>query len=388
MPVTIKPSGVCAEPINTRRDSVQNALALLEHACAKEYPKCSELLNTSFKDFTPAILPSPNGFVRGAVEAYNNHHNLELRPEDIWFAILSQIGLYINRHAEELRGKFVAHEEKKELIVVSDALNRQSIDFGLFATAMSNKIEENVVDPELKEWMMPAFSTTTNQDNVVASVLLMGSLQEYFQYTCYLRCGLPSVTLLGEKADWEKILGRLDKLKEFGPEPTLFYARLKPVISRFIMSFDNPDSVEVKSFWNRIANKCELGSGPVYYSGWISAFCFWNLEGRIAYNKNAGSPLSLDGVVYDAINSADFPPGYASVPFKIKQRGQKTVDAIMVAGSVGLKCSKSTDSRRGVDTISPEIGWWAFETKSQEHPSEIMTGALTARESLPGSSKN
>lgn len=362
MPVTVKPSDLGADPINTR-NSVQNSHALLEHACAKEYPKFSELLDSSFKDFTSTIIPSPNGFVRGAVEAYNNHHNLQLRPEDIWFAIVGQIGLYIRRHSEELRDMLVAHEESKELIVESDAPNRQSIDFGLFATDMSDKILENVIDPELREWMMPTFTTTTEQDTVVASVLLMGSLQEFFQYTCYLRCGLPSVTLLGEKADWEDILERLDKLKEFGREPTMFYTRLKPVISRFIMSFDSPDSVEVKSFWNRIANKCELGSGPVYYSGWICAFCFWDLKGRVAYIKDPRSPLSLDGVVYDAINSADFPPGYASVPFKIKQRGQKTVEAVMVAGSVGLNCSKSTNSNRVEDTISPEVGWWAFETK-------------------------
>jgi hypothetical protein len=31
---------------------------------------------------------------------------------------------------------------------------------------------------------------------------------------------LPPVTILGDKADWELILGRLDKLTTFGEEPT------------------------------------------------------------------------------------------------------------------------------------------------------------------------
>lgn len=31
-----------------------------------------------------------------------------------------------------------------------------------------------------------------------------------------LCCGIPSVTLEGEKSDWENLLLRIDKLKEFG----------------------------------------------------------------------------------------------------------------------------------------------------------------------------
>lgn len=43
---------------------------------------------------------------------------------------------------------------------------------------MSFQIEKNVVDKELREWIMPAFSTTTEHDVVVASVLLMGVVQK------------------------------------------------------------------------------------------------------------------------------------------------------------------------------------------------------------------
>lgn len=381
MPTTVIPSSRQAESVDTYEYSVQKSLALLEGACKIDYQKCSELLKSSFDNSALTIKPSPNGFVHGAIAAYNNHHHLQLRPDDIWFAILGQISLYINSHAEELRGKFVDHKEKKELFVLSNATDRHLIDFGMFAKVMSNEIDKCMVDRDLKEWVMPAFSTTTKQDEVVASVLLMGSLREYFGYTCVMRCGLPSVTLLGEKADWEKILSRLDKLKEFGNEPTQFYARLRPVISRFILSFDEPNSDEVKSFWNRITHTCELGSGPIYYSGWISAFCFWNLKGRIQYLKhnpnikndgysrarfgNPPEPLRLDGVVYDAINSNDFPPGYSSVPFKIDDNGE-IIDAIIIAGSVGLKCTKSNAKKRHEDTISAETGWWVFETKPEE----------------------
>lgn len=394
MPVTVEPSDRPAEPISTYNSSaVREPVTLLERACKKEHQRCSELLQSSFDDFSQCIMPSPNGFVRGTIEAYNHHHRLQLRPEDIWFAILSQLSFYINSHAEEVRGKFVAHKEKKELVVEFDVSNGHSVDYGFFAKLMSDEIDTNMVDPELKEWAMPGFTTTTEQDKVVASVLLMGSLQEYFGYTCSLRCGLPSVTLLGVKTDWEEILRRLDKLKEFGNEPTQFCALLKPVISRFIRSFDEPDSEEVKSFWNRIADQGEKQSGPAHYSGWISAFCFWNHDGRIKYlnhnpntngnessrgrSQNPQKPLSLDGVVYNAINSNDIPPGYSSVPFKIDKFGN-IIDALMVAGSVGL-------TKPCEDTISPQTGWWAIATKFSEKTTEQKTSQEpAAKDRMPG----
>lgn len=379
MPVTVEPCDVQVNFVSIR-NAVQEPLDLLEGACKEEYQKCSKLLQYSFSGFAQTIKPSSNGFVRGAVEAYNNHHHLQLRPEDIWFAILSQISIYINHNPDEMRGKFVAHEGKKELVMITDEIHHHGIDFGPFAEFMSNEIEKYVVDPGLKDWVMPEFTTTTEQDMIVASVLLMGSLKEYFGYKCDMRCGLPSVTLLGERTDWEEILRRLDKLKEFGDEPTQFCALLRPVITRFILSFDDPDSNEVRRFWNRIAHKCELQSGPTFYSGWISAFCFWNLDGKIEHLKhntnveaefsrgrtqNPQEPLSLDGVVYHAINSNNFPPGYSSVTIKIDVN-REIVYALMVAGSVGLNCTKSTVMQQHEDTISAETGWWIFEKKDDD----------------------
>ena len=113
---------------------------------------------------------------------------------------------------------------------------------------ISDLIEENVVDPDLRQWAMPAFSTSTEHDYVIASILPKGLIQKYFDFTCEISCGIPSVTLLGEKADWELIYRRLDKLETFGEEPTLFCKLLRPIVSRFIKSFENPESKDVISF--------------------------------------------------------------------------------------------------------------------------------------------
>lgn len=93
----------------------------------------------------------------------------------------------------------------------------------------------------------------------------MGVVQKYFDYKCCLGCGLPSVTLLGERADWELILKRLDKLETFGAEPTRFCALLKPLVSRFVQSFEDPTSAEVIDFWQRIAHFEAMGSGSSFF---------------------------------------------------------------------------------------------------------------------------
>ncbi|KAI4113340.1 MAG: hypothetical protein LQ338_008192, partial [Usnochroma carphineum] len=345
MPVTIKPASHGMETIRHYCPLPQDPLHLLKRSCPGESQECKELLQSSFgPKLQAAIDSSSNGFVHGAIRAYNQHYGLHIRPEDVWFAILSQLSLFINAHAEELRGQFVAHEGKKELEITCWG-TRYTVDFGRLAKQMSELIEQNVVDPELRRWMMPAFTTTTKNDIVVASILLMGATQQYFDFKCSLLCGLPSVTLLGNKEDWELILARLEKLKEYGEEPTQFYNLLKPVVSRFVEGFDNPTSNDTIIFWQRIAHHNVKGSGLSYLSGWITAFCFWDQNGKSMYrfphNPNRISEhswdstheLKLDGAVYHWIGSDEVPPGYTSVPVKIDDNGSEFM-ARMVAGSV------------------------------------------------------
>jgi hypothetical protein len=175
------------------------------------------------------------------------------------------------------------------------------------------KIEENIIDPSLREWFLPAFTTTTKSDQATASIIMMSAMQKYFSYGCSVCCGLPSVTLLGTKADWQKMLSRLERLKTFGEEPTLWYGLLKPVFTKFVETFDDPTSRNIKNFWQKIAHYSGGGSGPSYLSGmfslplnvytllayriccigWITAFCFWDVQGK-CFHVPGQNPSSKD----------------------------------------------------------------------------------------------
>ena len=166
---------------------------------------------------------------------------------------------------------FVAHEGQKKLVLAANGLiagtSQFGVDWAKFAYQIGKKIEENILDPSLRKWFLPAFSTTTKIDQATASIIMMSALQKYFSYGCAICCGLPSVTLLGTKGDWEEMLNRLERLKTFGEETTVWYGLLKPVIKRFVQTFDNPDSEEIKDFWQKIAHYSGGGSGPTYLSG-------------------------------------------------------------------------------------------------------------------------
>ena len=291
MPVSFRPSPETS--VTQCRDApIPEASVVLKNLRRKikDVPEINEILQAPLiPQFGPSGSPlsgfmtKGNGLVHTIAEAYNQHHVLVLRPDDIWLCILTQFNLFVNGEgrAEQLRSVFVAHEGKKELEITGGG-NRYTLDYGNMAKQMTQLIEENIVDPSLRTWIIPSFTTTTTTDVIVASVIMMATLRNYFDYRFSCYCGIPHVTLLGEKDDWEQIVRRIEKLKEYGPETTAWYHLLKPVVTRFARAFDIgvADSAGNREFWNRVVHWQAGGSGPSYLSGWVTAFCAFDNQGK------------------------------------------------------------------------------------------------------------
>lgn len=90
---------------------------------------------------------SKNGFVYAVYEAYNDHHHLTIRPEDVWFAIILQLSFYINANAEKFRSFFVSHEGKKETII--HGWDIAEFDSGQMAVEMTKALEAHLEQPDL-----------------------------------------------------------------------------------------------------------------------------------------------------------------------------------------------------------------------------------------------
>jgi hypothetical protein len=54
-----------------------------------------------------------NGFFAAFLEAYNNHEDVKITPDDVWITIMLHFSKYANDNAEQLRKAFVSHEGKQ-----------------------------------------------------------------------------------------------------------------------------------------------------------------------------------------------------------------------------------------------------------------------------------
>lgn len=362
MPVTITPvSHGASSTSNTK--ITPDTHDHVKTACTKETEKIHQAIfrNATLNDSD--VLPSANGFVHTAIEAHNKHLHLYFSPEDVWFAILSQLNIWINANAEETRGKFVAHDGKENLI-----FKLQNGDFDKLVEDVMREIEKNLADATLKEWVVPDFTTTIPIDASIAPIFMMGAVQKYSSYLARGEGGFSTITLLGDQSDWEKLYKKLDKLETFGMEPAQFGSLLKPVISRFIESFHDPTSTKVVRFWGNMISDVFRGSDPAEFDGWISAFCFWDDQGENLNDRyiqfRGGRGYTLDGVVYHTVNCYQISPGYASLPLKFIRNGEER-DAIIVGGSVGTACTDSdgtnATSSVGFDSVNPIQNWRFFE---------------------------
>uniref|UniRef100_A0A7S1A7G3 DUF4419 domain-containing protein n=1 Tax=Noctiluca scintillans TaxID=2966 RepID=A0A7S1A7G3_NOCSC len=303
----------------------------------------STIVQSSQRDAADVGYPSDSGLVSAVVEAYNAHHELVLRPDDVWQAVLTQFSFYVQANAEQLRDRFVNFEGKKGLAIVAGG-TLFTADFGNMAKRMvDEQIIENLRDPSVAEWLLPAFTTTAETDRIVASVSIMATLQAYFDYKFSLLCGLPRVTLLGTPEDWRRLRAKVDRLPEFDVEAgrlASWHSLLAPVLDEFVRSAEGEAQV---SFWDRVCSHEGGGSGPTYLSGWITVFAVFTDKGEWQGDRAGGSE-------WPRVDTQDLPVGVTSVPVLVDDNG-KEYKTQMFAGQFAF------DGTRNGTGIQPRSDW-------------------------------
>lgn len=255
---------------------------------------------------------------------------------------------------------------------------------------MTSVIQESILDEGLKDWIVPNFTTTTDLDKSIASVVMMGTLKHYFEYTLMIGCGFPSVTLLGDKSDWEDIRRRIDLLPYYHQETAERSHLLVPTVDHMIAGFDYPESKKVKEFWMRACHEAgPLASGFPTLSGWVTAFCFWNEEGkriggysdqdcRCSFGRTTleeRKRLILDGISFPLISPDAIAKSIVTAPVIVKNfAANLEYKMTMVAGAVGMELTEEGT------TVQPISGWWMLKDSSkvlQESAPKTSTGQLS-----------
>ncbi|KAH7106151.1 hypothetical protein BKA62DRAFT_766589 [Auriculariales sp. MPI-PUGE-AT-0066] len=104
MPVTCNIAPHAARSINNET----TALNLLRMAAPDTVSSSFEPGN-AFTAASSWTSEQRHGLADTLLSAYNQHHALVLRPDDIRLAIIVLFSFYVNKYAEELRSRFVAH---------------------------------------------------------------------------------------------------------------------------------------------------------------------------------------------------------------------------------------------------------------------------------------
>jgi hypothetical protein len=190
-------------------------------------------------------------FVQAVHIAYSRHVPLTITPDVIFYLISSAISLHINQNSEELRKVFVSHEGKKKLELRRDDLkfNDKSNPWHEVIDDFSTQIEKNT-NNNVADLLVANFSTTSKDARVVSQMVLMESMQKYFEYGIQTCCGIPEIRITGNKQDWENIQKKANSILKLMPDlKPWINGSLKEILDHFIGVFD--DKID-KSFWNEI----------------------------------------------------------------------------------------------------------------------------------------
>lgn len=361
MPITFSPSDKTLSA-NTNRLESSNEILINRHKKGNEkynrfYDKSVEKLPPSPPELLKSSLETQqvhckHGLIFTALEAYSKHHHLVLRPDDFWTALLVQFSLFIDNRAEEFRQTFVDFEGKKELIIGMQGTLR-TCQYDSFVLLMLDKIQANIKDPKIKEWITADFSTSTYNDQVANSIALMSTLKSYFDYTCMLMCGLPRVTLEGEVEDWLKLREKVEKFNEYQDKEGVmnkWLSTLVPVIDKLVETSQGKID---NDFWNKIAYETSLGSGSNVLTGWIVNFCAFNHNGRYQLKPMGMYEYPPDRTNKDKlyVDIDSVTSGLCQAPVKIIDLDGTEYSSIIYSGQVGY--SKHDDN----ETIKPETVW-------------------------------
>ena len=193
--------------------------------------------------------------------AFSHHRPLTLSPDAIWMVIEQGFSHHVNEYAESLRGRLVRHTGSEQLVAEVSDVGLRGLEVAV--ESFSSQIRERT-NAVLYEALRCDFSTTTPVVRVASDIVLMDCFSSYFTYSMMCVCGIPSITLTGTLADWERIRSRVEVFESFGLE--WWVARLRPILDEFVRTIEGRPSVE---FWRAIY-KPQEAYGARVVTGWIA----------------------------------------------------------------------------------------------------------------------
>jgi len=303
------------------------------------------------------VMAGADAFIRTCLTAFARHLPLALKPDHVWALIAYGFARHVDKNAQNLRTKLVSHEGKKRLLVVVDnfimsgGVKGKGTDAALWERDVFPNFSDQIkaqIGEENHAAIVGEFSTSDCVSKAANEIVLMSALKNYFSYGMMTGCGIPEISLLGTRDDWESLRSKTEKLgalmvPEFA-ETWLGY--LLPVLDEFINSYNGKVN---HSFWQSMVKLRTTGGGSGSYdfiSGWVQIFYPYLASGKENEKMRPWQEMYFVGPRLD-----EFPRILSSAPVDWDYYG-KTYDLHFHAGFVGMVQNPQNGE------VMPELGWY------------------------------
>jgi hypothetical protein len=202
-----------------------------------------------------------------ASDAFKRHYPLVIRPDDVWLTVSAGFAEMISDNAKKLRDKFVKHQGKVRLTVLTSPSPKWEDEV---FHALGVQIAKHIGEDKFSQVTKP-FSTSQKTDAAVFQVVLMKAMDKYFEYSVIPLCGIPWIELQGTEDDWKSIIERFKYMSALVETPEWERALL-PILQEFLNAYQGNVN---HGFWQNMIKvfHASAGSGSVTkINGWIPFF--------------------------------------------------------------------------------------------------------------------
>jgi hypothetical protein len=275
--------------------------------------------------------------------AFRQHRALVLTPDGIWLTIAQGVAHHMTIHGERLRSRLVEHQGKLDLVfqcqdwVEGSPENPWTEAFA----AWTGQIRDHV-GPRLHDTLVCDFSTSGPVERAASQIVMMDVFERYFHYVAYCICGIPTITLEGTPADWQRLEDKAAGLSVFDLDWWLEH--LLPICRQFVRASEG--DVDQKH-WQSICKLREAYGGDII-NGWIAKL-FPYVRAFIGGPCNQRNPIFETGEGFSTLYT---PSGLSRVPFTWRNLAtghERLMEAI--SGLVGVTQDPQTLALR------PKVGW-------------------------------
>jgi hypothetical protein len=246
-------------------------------------------------------------FILALYFAFAKHKKMTITPDMIWLLICQGVATHINLNGEKYRGYFTSNLEKQKINVREDRISNSFNDSNwISAISKISASLSRFIKPDLFNLFDPKFTTTGPAQNAVFQLTLMHTVKQYYEYDVATLCGIPDLTIEGERSDWLWILDNIDQFKIL--ELEWWINELKPILNNFVKVYDGDID---KDFWCSILKNKGMSGRPIRVNGWVKNFFPYVLNDKKRFIRNNYLGIKDDHVEPSEIRTSEEMEAYS-----------------------------------------------------------------------------